>query len=215
MLIPEFEVDHETVSRDEWLRVWGVRATDALDHEDYTPSYGAAVALDQPNQVLIFERYAGGEDALRRHMARQAHDALMNEMTARQMTKRRVAMAWLAEVSDWGCWTPRDPSLPSSGHELSVLGFAFPDDAARHAFIESSRARAAEVLEANEAVVIGAMTVTQVDRRRPEMRVGDVFVVAMAANSGALEASTWAGPHAGRVVVNRAFRTADVGYFWK
>lgn len=215
VLMPEFEIRHENASLDEWLRVWGVRADDALAHEDYTPSYGAAVAVDQLNQVLIFERYEGGEDGLRRHMARRAHDQLVGEMSERQMTKRRVSMAWLNEIPDWGRWTPANPSQPSSGLDLTVIGFSFPDDSLRHEFIESSRARAAELADLAEVRIIGATAVTKLDNRRPELRLGDVMIIAVSDDRSAVAASTWDDLHNGQIVTDRAYRVADVGYFWK
>ncbi|SVA23608.1 uncharacterized protein METZ01_LOCUS76462, partial [marine metagenome] len=54
----------------EWLVEWNKRALDARDGEPETIAYAAAVNVEDENGVLIFERYANGEQSLKTHSDR-------------------------------------------------------------------------------------------------------------------------------------------------
>ena len=72
-----YEIRKDSCSMNEWLDVWHERAADALEGEPETCTYEAAVSPEHPEQVMVFERYSGGQASVDAHTSRAAHTRLM------------------------------------------------------------------------------------------------------------------------------------------
>ena len=80
-----------------WLEVWGERAKDAWEFEPTTTSYGGCLPVidegggDAGNavqEVVVFERYANGRQAMEDHCARVAHTEMNDKMIAERLSLR-------------------------------------------------------------------------------------------------------------------------------
>ena len=100
----EFEVRTTNTSVEEWLDVWRERGKDALSGEPETSAYEAAVSIQNPGQVLVFERYTHGQSSIDTHINREAHVTLTETMGSRNMTKRRVMSNLFTDINDYGWW---------------------------------------------------------------------------------------------------------------
>ena len=142
----EFEVRVENTSVEGWIETWGARAKDALEFEPKTTAYEAAVARDDPNRVLVFERYEGGDATLREHMNRPAHQELMARMQAERMTKRRpwIAMGYELEGFGWRFSNAADGGISRGGAVIEITAIHAPD---RENVVDGLRLHADQTLE--------------------------------------------------------------------
>ena len=125
----EFEVRSENNSTAEWIETWGVRAADALEHEPKTTAYAAAVATNDANRVLVFERYEGGDATLYEHMNRPAHGALTEKMESARMTRRRpwIAMGYEVDDFDWRFSKMAKSGITAEGTVLEITAMRCQD----------------------------------------------------------------------------------------
>ena len=185
----EFEVRTSGTSVADWLAVWQDRSEDALDGEPETSAYEAAVSEDNPNQVLIFERYTGGQASIDAHVNRPAHVALTATMGERQMTRRRVMSNLFSDIDDYGWWDRNDGRGPMRDSDviLSVLGTRFPDPASQQEYIELTRRHADYCRSEEPDTLIYNGCIAQRDADRgPDIKAGDLIFVAGFRNKAAL-----------------------------
>ena len=134
--IVEFKVREETTSVEEWLAEWDHRGLDALNGEPETSAYATAVNVEDPLNVVVFEKYTHGAASIKAHMERPAHAALTEAMGERRMTKRRMMAARFDDIQQFGWWSRSDADPTAAGVIIVVLGFRFETDAARDTYFE-------------------------------------------------------------------------------
>lgn len=221
----EFEIRQEKSSTKDWLQVWGIRAQDALDHESYTTSYEAAISNKDPNRVLVFERYEGGEASLHKHMERPAHAALMDSMQSGRMTRRRPWIAMGHESSTDGWWVAESnrDSIIGEGNIIVVVAINSPNpDEAINVF-QSCVDK--EVKETEGLVLYGTSTVTVEDRK--DFNLGyDSIILSMVFSDEFAYASfqsgdCWTGVKSqieqlgGEFLFERDYTTSGAGFTWR
>ena len=76
--------------------------------------------------VLIFERYARGDESIATHVERPSQDTLTNALGEGSMTRRRALSAVFNDIPDYGWWG-RGPAGASheAGHLLVIMGMRF------------------------------------------------------------------------------------------
>ena len=187
-VLVEFEVRTLSAPTSEWLKVWGVRGADALTGEPDTTPYEAAVSETHDNQVLIFERYAQGQQSLDAHVGRQAHTELLETMGARNMTRRRAMTGMFADIPGYGWWSrpERTPTLQEAGLRLSLIITRFADADTRDRYIELTGAHARYCHEKEPGTLIYSGGLALGDSERgPGIRTGDLLFVAAFADDAA------------------------------
>lgn len=133
--VVEYQIRPENNSMREWLDVWSKRGRDAQQGEPETGAYATAINLDDPNNVLVFERYDNGQKSIELHMQRQAHADLINEMGERNMTKRQVMSAVFSDLPEFGFWS-RPTTSPTESSRFTLLGLRFSKPAMQKRWIE-------------------------------------------------------------------------------
>ena len=220
----EFQVREDSVSCSEWLETWGARAEDAALYEPKTTSYEAAIAIDDPNRVLVFERYEEGEDTLRDHMAREAHQELMEQMQSRRMTKRRpwITMGFESTDLPWRIGSIASGGFSSSGAVVAILVI-------RPADSENLTRTLVERLPQPDSnpdiLLVGASVVTVEDNNDYEMTRGDCVISFAFESLSAFEAYTdspeWdelledLKTTGNGIILFRKFLTTGKGFLWK
>ena len=225
----EFQIRDENASQAEWLEVWKPRGQDALEGEPDTVAYGATVNVENELNVLIFERYANGDESLAAHMDRPAHDDLMKALGERNMTKRRVMSTVFNDIPGYGWWG-RGPAGASqqAGHLLVIIGMRFGDDAQRDRFIEISGEHAKYCYENEPDTLIysGGIATGDADREI-DLKEGElVFVMACTSQEAAQKHAEdpnhlavggkleEAGVNM-EVTFMRTYRSTEFGYLWR
>lgn len=190
--VVEFQIRPENASMEEWLAVWQHRGEDARVGEPETRAYGTAVNVDDASNVLVFERYAHGDESLRKHTEREAHHALKATMGSRKMTKRRVMSTRFVDVPDYGWWgRPNAPDGLASGAGIALilLGMRFPNVSTRERFVRMTQAHAEYCWEAEPQTLIysGGVATSDADRE-VDIKANDlVFVMACADDAAAVK----------------------------
>ena len=177
----EYQIRAENTSMPQWLEVWSRRADDALLGEPETGAYAAAVNVEEPSHVLVFERYDKGRSSVKAHVERPAHKALTDDMGARNMTRRRVLSASFYDVPEFGWWSrPAQTAGTAEGAVIVVLGFRFPNDALRDAYLELSGEHASYCWAQEPDTLIYSCGIAAADADRElDLLQGDmVFVMA-------------------------------------
>jgi quinol monooxygenase YgiN len=177
----EYEIRKDSCSMDEWLDVWQDRAVDALGGEPETSTYEAAVSQDHPEQVLVFERYSSGQASLDAHSSRAAHAQLMQTMSERNMTRRRVMSNLFSDIDHYGWWTRDNGGSPMLAENviLTIIGTRFADEQARQAYIDVTREHAVYCREAEPDTLVYNGCLAQRDADRgPDIKTGDLIFIA-------------------------------------
>lgn len=184
--VVEYQIRAENTSMSDWLSEWAKRAHDAQLGEPETAAYEAAVSLDDPNNVLVFERYDRGASSLKAHVDRPAHAQLVETMGARNMTKRRVTSCRFVDIPDLGWWSRS--SAPRSNPLLVLLGLRFADDDMRDAFVDLSKSHAGYCFEAEPETLIYSGGVAAADADRgPDIKTGDLIFAMACTDMAAVE----------------------------
>ena len=187
-VLVEFEIRPENNSMSQWLAVWKDRGDDALFGEPETSAYEAAVSQENPNQVLIFERYTTGLSGIKVHTERPAHATLTQVMGERNMTRRRVMANQYRDIPDYGWWD-RSDGKPMRDEDviITIIGTRFEDDAARDRYIEVTGEHARYCYEAEpDTLVYNGAIALQDAERGPNVRAGDLVFVAAFRNEQAV-----------------------------
>ena len=224
----EYEVRSQTTHVDEWLMEWNKRAQDAHDEEPETSAYAAAINVDAPNQVLVFERYDHGLQSLEKHVTRPAHATLIDTMGARNMTRRRVMSTRFVDIPDFGWWARSERSGQMAGAIIVILGFRFASTTERQAYQEVM-AEFIAYCRANEPdtlIYSGGLAVSDADREL-ELGAGDMVFVTACVDGKALQQHADDPEHlalsekmnaVGIDLVPtfmRTYRTTGDGYLWR
>jgi len=228
--IVEFQVNSETTTTDEWLNEWAVRAEDARDGEPDTPAYASALNAESEGSVLVFERYAHGDDSLSKHSARDAHERLHSRMGENNMTKRRVMSARFSDVSGYGWWSRKDHRdlMNEPNVIVTILGMRFETAEQRDRFIDLSQVHAQYCWneEPDTLVYSGGIATSDADREI-DLRTGDLVFVMACTDLAAVEKHRddpnhlALGEKFAQAGINiespfmRTYRTTGHGYLWK
>ena len=139
-MIVEFEVNSETTTTDEWLNERVIRAEDARGGEPDTPAYAAALNSESKTSVMVFERYAQGNESLSKHLEREAHKPLHSRVGENSTTKRQVMSTRFSDVTDYGWWSRKDlrDRMNEPNVILTILGMQFETAEQRDQFIDLS-----------------------------------------------------------------------------
>lgn len=229
-VVVEFEVDTETSSRDEWLQAWKGRADDAFEHEPFAPAYEAAVSVEDPSRVLVFERYENGDAGLQAHMERPSHRELGELMGARRMIKSRVLANIADDVPDYGWWARPEHASPGylADCPLIMLCMRFADAAQRERFIELSGEHARYCLTAEPETLVysGAIARADLESTSP-LAAGDLVFIMACTDDAAVEKHATDPNHlalgeklsAAGVEIESAvayqYRTTGLGFLWR
>lgn len=188
------EVREETSTVQEWLDIWGKRATDAADFEPDTSAYAGCVSMampqigatvSNPKEVLVFERYSSGRRAVELHSARQAHRDLVKEQLELRNTKRATLLnLWSEDL--WGFARKDRPAPPGprdyvdgKGPVLLVAIWRFATDAVREEYIRVSSQEFVPYCWENEPGTLtyyGGLIQTPA-ARGPQVEKNDVLLV--------------------------------------
>ena len=228
--VVEFQIRPENNTMDEWVAEWDLRARDAADHEPETTAYAAAVNIEDPDNVLIFERYSHGDTSLKTHMDRPAHAALMAAMQERNMTRRVVWSASFPDIDDYGWWARREkaPQRLANDIVLVMLGLRFENDDHRRQFIEMSAGHAEYCAreEPDTLVYSGGIATQDVDRE-VQIQSGDLIFAMACSDMAAVEKHAQdphhlaLGERLNEAGINptptfmRTYRTVGNGYLWR
>lgn len=156
--VVEFEIETENTTMSEWLDEWEKRAQDAWDHEPETAGYEAAVHVEDPTRVLVYERYDRGLPSLQTHMERPSHRVIGEAMGSRRMNRRRSLVNIAFDVPDYGWWSRPEPPTPTggAGHTLTLLGMRFGSSDHRDRFVDLGREHARYCLDAEPDTLVYA-----------------------------------------------------------
>ena len=120
-VVVEYKIRDENTTMDEWLDVWSVRGDDARDDEPETSAYAACVNVQEPDKVMIFERYEHGIESIKLHGERTAHATLMETMGKARMTKyQALPGVMFYDIPGYGWWSR--PTQRKDAHTGVVLG---------------------------------------------------------------------------------------------
>ena len=225
----EYQIRAENTSMPAWLDEWEKRADDARDGEPETSAYAAAINLDDESNVLVFERYVHGNNSLKLHVDRPAHATLTETMGALRMTKRRVMSARYPDLPEFGWWSRPDTADPAlEGAIIMILGFRFPDDAARAAYVELTSGHAAYCWEQEPDTLIYSAGIATADADRElDLLEGDIVFVMACTDMAAVDQHANDPEHLalGRQFSERGFdlepkflrtyRTTGRGFLWR
>lgn len=180
--VVEYQIRPENNSMRDWLDVWSIRGRDAQQGEPETNAYATAVNLDDPNNVVVFERYARGTKSVKLHTQRQAHADLMQVMGERNMTKRQVMTAVFSDLPDFGFWS-RPSVLPTTSSRLTLLGLRFSKPTMQARWIEMVGEHAAYCQTAEEPTLIYSAGLASRDAEKEiGVRAGDLIVAMLSAD---------------------------------
>ena len=185
----EFEVRTSNTTVAEWLDVWQDRSEDALIGEPQTSAYEATVSQENPNQILVFERYTDGQASIDEHINREAHATLTATMGSREMTRRRVMSNLFSDIDEYGWWNKSDGSGPMRDKDVivSLIGTRFPDAATQQDYIDVTRRHADYCRSEEPDTLIYNGCIAQRDSDRgPEIKTGDLIFIAAFRNEAAL-----------------------------
>lgn len=178
----EFQIRPENGSMQQWLDVWNARAEDAYAAEPETHSYASAVNLDEPNNVLVFERYGKGKGSLDEHLKRPAHTNLIETMGRRNMTKRQLMGAFFNDIPGFGFWS-RPGTTPSTKSRFTLLGLRFAKPQMQQRWIEMVGEHAAYCRDNELPTLIYSAGIANADSKREiEVQAGDVIVAMLSAD---------------------------------
>ncbi len=176
-----YEIRKDSCSMNEWLDVWRERAVDAFEGEPETCTYEAAVSPEHPEQVMVFERYSGGQASVDAHTSRAAHTRLMQTMSERNMTRRRVMSNVFSDIDHYGWWSRDNGGGPMQTENviMTIIGTRFADESAKQAYIDVTRAHADYCREAEPDTLIynGCLALRDSDRG-PDIKAGDLIFIA-------------------------------------
>ncbi|MDA1076889.1 MAG: hypothetical protein O3A63_19380 [Proteobacteria bacterium] len=177
--IVEYQIRAENNSMQEWLDVWSDRAEDARVGEPQTAAYAAAINLEAPDNVLVFERYQQGDQSLKLHVDRDAHSHLTRTMGDRNMTRRRVMSSLFNDVDSFGWWgRPQTMDANASGHILILLGMRFATPAMRDDFLGLSAQHAVWCWENEPETTLYSGGLARADADRElDLKQGDLVFV--------------------------------------
>ena len=185
--VVEYQIRPENNTMRDWLDVWSVRAADARQGEPETNAYATAVNLDDPNNVMVFERYAHGTKSVAFHTQRQAHTDLIDEMGKRNMTKRQVMSAVFSDLPDFGFWS-RPKALPTNSSRLTLLGLRFSKPKMQARWIEMVGEHAAYCQAQEEPTLIYSAGVASRDAQKEiGVKTGDLIVVMLSSNEAGID----------------------------
>lgn len=225
----EFQIRPESNSMQEWLVEWNKRALDARDGEPETIAYAAAVNVEDENGVLIFERYANGEQSLKTHSDRPAHKALMDVMAERNMTKRMVFASSFMDTTNYGWWSrpERSDAATSEGVILVVLGMRFRNDVSRDKFIDISKEHAGYCLTNEPDTLIYSGGFANADSDRADIKYGDLIFVMACTDMAAVDQHSNDPEHLAlglkfqdaeitpQPTFMKSYRTTGLGFLWR
>ena len=229
-VLVEFQIRPESNTMPEWVTEWDRRASDAAEFEPETTAYAAAVNVEDPNNILIFERYSRGDESLETHMERPAHKALMQAMADRNMTKRMLWNTRFPDIDGYGWWSRQEKAAERTGNDITLilLGLRFDDDLKRDRFVEISAGHADYCAREEPDTLIYSGGIATSDMSRDvEVAVGDlIFVMActdMAAaekhaqdpNHLALGEQLQAAGIEPTPTFMRTYQTVGNGYLWR
>ncbi len=184
--IVEYQIRPENNTMREWLDVWSKRGLDAQQGEPETNAYATAVNLDDPNNVMVFERYANGTTSVTRHTQRQAHADLMQEMGERNMTKRQVMTTVFSDLPNFGFWS-RPSALPTTSSRLTLLGLRFSKPAMQARWIQMVGEHAAYCRAQEEPTLIYSAGLASRDAQKEiGVKAGDLIVVMLSADEAGI-----------------------------
>lgn len=185
--VVEYQIRPQNNTMREWLDVWSIRGRDAQQGEPETNAYATAVNLDDPNNVLVFERYAKGTKSVALHTQRQAHADLMHEMGERNMTKRQVLGAVFSDLPDFGFWS-RSSALPTTSSRLTLLGLRFSKPAMQARWIEMVGEHATYCQAHEEPTLIYSAGLASRDAQKEiGVKTGDLIVAMLSADEAGVE----------------------------
>lgn len=222
----EFEVRKESTTTAEWIRTWGVRATDAFDHEPKTTAYEVAIAIDDSNKVLVFERYEGGDASLHQHMHRPAHETLVEKMQSERMTKRRPWIAMGYEVDDFG-WRFSEEGKTGIKGEGIVIDITALRCSDQSALIDRACRPQADFTLSNDTglLLYGMSKVSTGDQKDFDLQAGDLILSRVYTDllahesdiSSEMSADTYETIKqvGGQLIFSRAYVSAGAGFVWK
>lgn len=180
--VVEFQIRPENTSMRDWLDVWSIRGADALQSEPETKAYATAVNLEDPNNVVVFERYANGINSVELHTQRQAHADLMQVMGERNMTKRQVMTTVFSDLPNFGFWS-RPSALPTASSRLTLLGLRFSKPTMQARWIEMVGEHAAYCQTDEEPTLIYSAGLASRDAEKEiGVKTGDLIVAMLSAD---------------------------------
>ena len=228
-VLVEFQIRTETTTMAAWLEEWDKRGQDAYHGEPDTTAYAAAINVDAPDSVLVFERYARGAESLRAHVERPAHKALHATMGERNMTRRRVFSSLCEDIPNLGWWArPGTDSATAAGNIIVLLGMRFPEPEQLAHFLALIEGHAGYCWD-NEPETLayaGALATRDADRGI-DQRAGDLVWVMTCRDMDAvnrhaedpvhvaLGAQAEAAGIAAEQTFMRTYRTTGCGYLWR
>ena len=228
--VVDFQVNSETTTTDEWLHDWAARADDARDGEPDTPAYTSALNTESKDSVLVFERYAHGDESLKKHSEREAHKHLYSRMGEYNMTKKRVMSARFDDVNNYAWWSRKDHVNLMNEPDviLTVLGMRFETAEQRDQFIDLSQVHAQYCWDEEPDTLIysGGIAASDADREI-DLRKGDLVFVMACTDLAAFEKHRdhpnhlALGEKFAQAGINiessfmRTYRTTGHGYLWK
>lgn len=183
----EYQIRPENCSMQQWLDVWNARADDAQAGEPETQSYATAVNLEDPNNVLVFERYSKGNSSVTKHIDRQAHADLIETMGERNMTKRQLMGAGFNDIPGFGFWS-RPGALPTADSRLTLLGLRFTQPQMQQRWIEMVGEHAEYCGHQELPTLIYAAGIAKADSKREiEVQAGDLMVAMLSADEQGID----------------------------
>lgn len=229
-VLVEFQIRPESNSMAQWVSEWDLRARDAADFEPETTTYAAAVNVENPDNILIFERYSRGNESLETHMQRPAHQALMDAMQERNMTKRMLWNTRFPDIDGFGWWSRGEKAAERTANDIVIVvfGLRFDETEKRDRFIEISNGHADYCAREEPETLIYSGGIASDDMSRDvEIAAGDLIFVMVCNDMAAVEKHAQDPNHLAlgpkleaegiepTPTFMRTYQTVGNGYLWR
>jgi len=227
--IVEFQVPPEEISMDDWLTLWAPRGADALYGEPETPGYEAAVSLEDPSKVIVYERYSKGDSSLAIHMQRPSHAEIATALKDNNVSMNRTFIAKFVDIPDYGWWSrpEQTQTFADEGAFLVFLGMNFETDAMRKKFIELSSGHADYCLGAEPDTLVYSGGVSVADPAYGIEAEADLLFVMGCKDMAAMQKHSNDPRHLAlassmknvgctpEITFMKTYRTTGKGYLWR
>ena len=186
----EFKIRTATTSLDEWLEVWENRANAALDHEPDTAAYEAAVDVEDPSKVMVFERYENGLAGLDTHMTHPSHREIGEAMGSRDMNEGRTIANIATDVPNYGWWARNDSAFSpkAAGYPMTLVQLRFEAKSHLKRFIELTSDHVHACLEHEPGTLVYSAAVASDDlEEHSPLEKDDLLLVLVSADEASHE----------------------------
>jgi len=188
--IVEYNIRKENTTMEKWLEMWKPRAVDARDGEPETSAYAACINTNNPERVLVFERYDHGMASIKLHSEREAHKTLIQTMFEKNVTKYQALPGLLFyDIPGYGWWSRPGKQRKDKDTILivTVLRFEQPWMLDKYIQITTEFNKYVWENEPDTLIYSGGIATTDVKKGDYEIKKGDFISIFECTDQAALQ----------------------------